>query len=71
MGRELLHVQKVTVFTRLILPQGGTCVCVIYIRITVVTVQAHAPPYGKTSHNIANGRQTVTGIPLVSFCENG
>ena len=74
MGYELPHVQKVTVFMRLILLQSSTCTCVVCIKITMVTTHMHAPAYGKTSHNIANGRQTsnfpVTGILLIKLLSN-
>ena len=65
-----LHMQKVTLFMRLILPQDGACAYVIYTRITMVTVHVHEPPCCKISlvTFIANGRETsnfpVTAIPL-------
>ena len=51
--------------------KGGACACV-YIKVTMVTAHAHAPPCSKVSPmNIANGGQTdikfscTGGIPLI------
>ena len=45
-------------------PQGCACV---YIRITMVTMDAYVPPCGKVSPaNIANGRQSWTDIKFSS-----
>ena len=48
-GNEPPYMEEVRAFLRLILPQGGACACVIYIRITMVTAHVHAPPCNKIS----------------------
>ena len=71
MRHEPQHVQKVAVFTRLILPKVVHVHVLFTLELLLLPGIMHVPPYGKTGHKITNGGQItnfpVTGIPLLVF----